>query len=106
MNAHPSEPSKLTNCPSNFTHYPPNKTHILKPTLKFDPELVSSKGKRKDRDRVMKSQSSSQMSLLRNSGVKSYKFDKKLIDSKHGSRSELQSRKKDDYKYNLFSMLD
>jgi len=43
---------------------------------------------------------------MRNSGVKSYTFDRKMRNSRNNNRSELIARKKDGYKYNLFSMLD
>jgi hypothetical protein len=49
--------------------------------------------------------SSSELSSgMAGSGVKSYRFDKKMTGSKN--RSELQASKKGDYKYNLFSILD
>ena len=52
------------------------------------------------------SNSSSQLQSLGSSGVKTYKFDKKMTSARNGNRTELQARKKGDYKYNLFSMLD
>ena len=69
----------------------------------FSTELPSKSRGRKTNKAPQTSRSVSQFG---GSGVKSYKFDKKLISGREANRTELQARKKGDYKYNLFSMLD
>ena len=51
------------------------------------------------------SRSSSGFGSITNSKVKAYKFNKTMMMSK-SNRSELVARKEQDYKYNLFSILD